>query len=514
MGIEIELKLWVAVRDLARLRIALQKFAGGEKPTGRRLVSHYFDTPALQFRDSGFALRVRRIDNRWVQTIKGGGGIDAGMHSRAEWESAVDGPRPDLERLQKLFPEDRALARFAGELSRANGLRRVFTTDFHRDAWVLALADGSVIEAAVDNGEVRGGDRSAPITELELELKSGDPVAAMDFARKILREVPLHFSMLSKSQRGYGLLEPGKPQPQRRAQDIRLRAAMPVDEAFARIFTECLNHLLGNVTGVSAGGDAEAIHQMRVAIRRLRGALGVFSDAVPKAVFAQLAGELQKIGLALGDARNHDVLRDETLPAMAKELGSTASSALQARVRRGASRAGLRARRLVGSRSFTDTMLRTSIFVTGRRWREGGGEAVAAALAEPLGEFARRAIAKRHRRLAKRVAALLPGRPETLHAVRIAAKKLRYTMEFFAALFAKRAVKAYLQPLMDLQTILGDVNDAATAERLLDAAAEGNAEMLAEVATIKAALAERSRRDEQRFANIWSRFAKGPALPK
>jgi CHAD domain-containing protein len=82
-------------------------------------------------------------------------------------------------------------------------------------------------------------------------------------------------------------------------------------------------------------------------------------------------------------------------------------------------------------------------------------------------EFARKLLERRHRRLAKRGAALADGTPEERHAVRIAAKKLRYAAEFFAPLFPRKHARAYAKSLAALQDVLGRANDAATAARLV-----------------------------------------------
>ena len=511
MGTEIELKLLVANRDLPHLREALKRHAGS-RPHRRLLVSRYFDTPTLQFRDKGVALRVRKIAGRWVQTLKGGGGVRAGMHLRDEWETAVLGPAPDLARLAAAFPADAALQRMVKALSRKSGIVHVFTTEFRRDVFNIALPDGSHIEAAVDEGTVSCGRRSALISELELEMKFGDPIAAFDLARRLLVDVPLQIGVVSKSQRGYALLEKTGAGPPRRAAAVALRATMPVEDALAGVLAECLNHILENVDGVLACRDPEYLHQMRVALRRLRGALAVFGDVVPKVIFSATTDALRTLNQVLGEARNWDVLLNETLPVCATAMGAPACEPLMARLHRLARAANNRAARLVASRAFTDGVLRLAIFVLGRQWRAATGETVARGLAEPVGAFARRAISRRHRQLQKRAAAIEISEPETLHAVRIAAKKLRYTAEFFAPLFRVDAVRDYQRSLTALQDILGGVNDAAAGAGLLAGVAERAPALAPETAAIQAVLADLASRGQRRFRGAWRRFAKRPVL--
>ena len=71
-------------------------------------------------------------------------------------------------------------------------------------------------------------------------------------------------------------------------------------------------------------------------------------------------------------------------------------------------------------------------------------------------------LARRHRKLLERGAALAHASDQERHAARIAAKRLRYAAEFFAPLFARRRAGAYVEALAELQDVLGQCNDAAS----------------------------------------------------
>src|SRR5712671_1843086 len=96
MGNEIELKLEVAQRDLLRLKAdrALRQVSG-EVQT-EELVSVYFDTPKRKLRRKGVSLRVRKIGDRRLQTIKTEASDDA--FGRGEWECRITGDEPDLRK--------------------------------------------------------------------------------------------------------------------------------------------------------------------------------------------------------------------------------------------------------------------------------------------------------------------------------------------------------------------------------------------------------------------------------
>src|SRR3989338_8023339 len=92
MAIETELKLRIAPEQLAKLkRHALLRTHQVTRPSTRRLYNIYYDTPKLELHKSGMELRLRRSGRQWLQTLKGGGSIKAGLHQRNEWEVPVGG---------------------------------------------------------------------------------------------------------------------------------------------------------------------------------------------------------------------------------------------------------------------------------------------------------------------------------------------------------------------------------------------------------------------------------------
>ena len=97
---EIELKLLIAPADVSRLR-RFTAPAGWSRsaPKTKNLLSIYFDTDDFALRQQGIALRVRRDGHRWIQTVKGGGSVKAGLHSRIEIEAQVARAHPDFTKI-------------------------------------------------------------------------------------------------------------------------------------------------------------------------------------------------------------------------------------------------------------------------------------------------------------------------------------------------------------------------------------------------------------------------------
>jgi inorganic triphosphatase YgiF len=451
MATEIELKLTMDPAHAARLRRhpLLASLAQG-KPRRQRLHSIYFDTPEQDLLRAGVALRLRRVGGGWVQTVKGGGSVHGGLHQRDEWEWPVQGGEPDLT----LVGETSLAAIMTGEVQAR--LRPLFVTQFWRTAWQLRTAQGAEIELALDQGEVQAGDRRLPISEVELELKAGEAASLFELALAIQEQVPLCVEDLSKAQRGY-LLGSGETLPPRTAQRVALVPQMPVAQAFRCIAGECLAQLQGNVAGL--GPDPEYLHQARVAVRRLRSALGLFAATQPGAP-ADVVEELRWLMGCLGPARDWDVFATQTLPAIVEELaGNPALARLQAdaaRLRHAHRQAALEA---VASQRYTRLVLTLGLRLV--RQAEPQGDSVS------LGGFAARMLARQHKRLRRRGRHHATLSPAERHALRIAAKKLRYAAEFFAGLYPRKRARPYLAALAALQDVLGALNDAAVTQRLL-----------------------------------------------
>src|SRR5439155_6354200 len=127
--------------------------------------------------------------------------------------------------------------------------------------------------------EVASGARREPISELELEIKRGSRADLFAVAREISRDVALRMGVNSKSERGFRLLE-GQVHRARKAQRVRLDASMNVAQAFAAIVQSCLRHFRLNEGLISVDSRGGALHQARVAMRRLRSAFSLFRPAV------------------------------------------------------------------------------------------------------------------------------------------------------------------------------------------------------------------------------------------
>ena len=465
---EIELKLSfppAALRKLGAHRLV----RGSTRPVTSKLHTVYYDTPSLDLWRRGVALRVRRAGRRWVQTVKGGGSVRGGLHQRTEMESEIAGPQPDLARMR-----DGDLAGVFASPQVRGQLQPVFITDFSRSSRTLDLGGDTTVEASIDSGGIRGGGRVEAVNELELELKSGEASRLYELALGLLKDVPLAIENRSKAERGFALAR-GESLAPVKARPPTLAADMSVVDAFAAVIWTSLAHLQANERGMLAGEDPEYLHQMRVALRRLRSAFSVFAPLLPAATIAPITAELKWLGSALGPARDWDVFQTETLPPVQAEFGEhPALSAFIhqcAALRRTAAR---RARRTVASQRYQRLVLTLAGRLTAGGWSEGLDETERGRLAAPVVEFAGTVLERRYARVRKRARKLATLSPAELHRLRIAIKKFRYATDFFAGLYEGKRARETLKRLARLQDVLGAINDAATVGNLVGEVLRGS----------------------------------------
>lgn len=449
---EIELKLELDPSRSTRTggaRRRLGSLPGLPDESGtRRLVSSIFDTADFALQRRGIVLRIRRDGERRIQTLKGEAGD--GLFGRVEWECEVDGDEPDLTAIAD--PELR------DEVSAAGALTPVLETEFDRTFWLLRH-DGSDVELVLDEGTIRAGGRTAPINEIEIELKSGAPTALFGVARAIVGAMPARLGMQSKSERGYGLL---KPEGDTKSEPFPTRKKMKVAVAFQVIVRSCLRQYRLNEPGIF-GRDADALHKARVAIRRLRSCLKLHKVLVTDPEGERLKGELRRLSQLLGEARNLDVYLERISGDGVDALILRAKIAAERELAYDRLTLKLRAKRarllLLDLMAYVETgaWLRDP---ARRKLRE-----------TKLRRFAAGILEKRWRRMRKSGRDLAGQSAEARHEVRIEGKVLRYASEFFAGAFpgrpSRRSRSELLDALADLQTHLGDLNDMETGATLV-----------------------------------------------
>jgi triphosphatase len=449
---EIELKFKLPARDRTHLEEVL---AGTENvaPAGptRHEVTRYFDTGDLTLFRAGYSLRVRSADGRYTQTLKSLDNVEAAMNARFEREWKVrSAAKPDLKRLTGITD----VASLA-----LGALKPVFTTDIRRTAYDAHLSGGWA-ELVIDTGEIAAGTSALAVSEVEIELKKGHPAVLYSFAATIHAALPLRIAAESKGARGYRLVR-GKKPGIRKARHLKLDPSITMADGFAAIAGECLTHLTGNLAGLEAG-RTEALHQMRVAIRRLRSALVMFEPHLEPAAARQFEETLRQFGQTLGPGRDWDVFLTETLPDATENSAERAWLKLLAAPAEGAQDAAhAGARNLMDRPEFTGFILAFAGWVEGRLWAAPGEEAL---LDRPLVEYAPEMLDGLARKVRKRGRHLAENSLTELHALRKSLKKLRYGVEYLAGLYPEQPVKDYRRACAVALEMLGKINDTVTTD--------------------------------------------------
>lgn len=458
---EIELKLLVDADRTANLAAAPVIAANARnKGTRKRFKSVYYDTPERALRRAGLSLRVRQSGTRFVQTVKSDVADDP--LRRGEWEASVPSLAPDLALAMPFIPE-----KLRGQLE-AKPLEAVFTADIHRHTRIIDLPSGTV-EVAFDQGELTAGGKSMPVSEVELELKSGGASAIYEIALRLAEQGTVRPSIRSKSARGFDLAAdqpPSAPRPRK----LRLEPSIALDEAFAAILRSCFLHLLQSLPAAEDGRNPEGVHQLRVSLRRLRSALDLMRSVGALGNLDALRSETRWLAQGLSAARDWDVFQLDTLPAIAKACPSVTGFDALARVAaERQAEAYRKARNALDDRRCALFLIGLGGWIETRGWRNGVAPEDLGRLAEPAVNFAERVLAEQHAKVLKRGRRFKSLTADELHRVRLATKRLRYLSEFLLPLYEDRkSARKFARRLAGLQEELGVFNDMAVTASLLD----------------------------------------------
>ena len=505
MRTEIELKFEVAPQGLRRLQAARVLH---RKPLKKEeLTSVYFDTPKSKLASNGVSLRIRRSggQNKRLQTIKSTQFVNS--FRRGEWEREIYGDIPNLRKARGT-----ALASLLTKKLKRK-LKPIFETRVHRTS-ACVHKNGSRIEVALDEGQVRAGLRSAPIREFELELKRGKADDVFKLAGELAKLVPAKLELKSKAERGYDLIE-HKPIQAVYAEKIKLRRGTSTADAFRTIGRSTLRHITANEIAVQIS-DSEGVHQMRVGLRRLRAAISLFSGFFGDKQTEQIKSELNWLETEeLSPARDLDVYERGTVEPLRRAAPATPGmKELEDALASRRAAAFARARAVIDSPRYRSLLLDTFQWLEvgdwakhSRRYRD-----------RPIERFAADILARRTKKTTKKAKRLCELDARQLHKLRIAVKKLRYASDFFGHLFgghkAKKRLAGFKARLIDLQDHLGALNDIKVHQKLATNLVAGKSNMKVRVRAFAARivsgreqneiepLLKAAQKDAQKFARI------------
>jgi inorganic triphosphatase YgiF len=485
---EIELKLALPGADPARVAAQLTTVPrlAAVPATELHLSSRYFDTPERDLSAARVALRLRSVRQgrgraRWVQTLKTAGAGDGSLSSRNEWEAPVRSGQIDPAALQTTaWPVLDTQGKWLAQLAPC------FETTCVRTLRRVPGPQGSLIEVALDVGDIRAGDgRREALLELELELIEGTPDDLFDLAEHIAQHIAVLPSLRSKAERGWRLAD-GTTHAPRRARPPALHKGTPVPQAAQAVLAEALGHGLDNLNGILASDGDELVHQARVGWRRWRSALWLFKPLLAPHPLPDTAA-LGPLRQALGALRDLDVAALDTLPPWSEAfIDGDAERAEQWQTME----VGLSAERRIRRAALLSTL---SARATGQalvaleRWLYALPTHVPVSPAErpaprkghkskqiPLLDWAR---ARTHR-LRQRLKAALHTLERTdtstadgwaqQHRVRLLAKRTRYVLMAVHDVLPTRRSQRWQTEAADWQTRIGDARDLMLLGQLLE----------------------------------------------
>ncbi|HKN04165.1 MAG TPA: inorganic triphosphatase [Buttiauxella sp.] len=271
---EIELKFIVNPVELDSLRNTLHSLES-QHSEPRQLLNIYYETADNQLRRHDMGLRIRGDNGRYEMTMKIAGRVTGGLHQRPEYNVELSGPELALS----LFPLEVWPEGLCADTLQTQ-LNPLFSTDFSREKWVVTHAL-SRIELALDLGEVKAGELSEPLCELELELLEGEATDVLAFAKQLVAQPGLRQGSLSKAARGYHLAQGNKDREIKPLTVLRMPAKATVEQGLEGALELALSHWQYHEE-LWLRGNGKAKAQVLEAVGLVRHALALFGGIIPR----------------------------------------------------------------------------------------------------------------------------------------------------------------------------------------------------------------------------------------
>jgi len=328
---EIELKFQIPTES----KVPLEKFIKSKGGTSKRLRARYFDTDARLLARANMALRLRKEGHVWYQTLKLAPQAAAVVRHEDTIKLVTSpGTDPVIDTSRHSSSDqwtkfDRALRHDPNR-----ELKPFYETDLKRLSVDLRTRRG-LVNYAIDTGSISTTEKETdplhtalghtdeplrlPVTEIELELVSGSRMALIEAGTRLIRDYGVWLDVRTKSMRGDSLAKAKLIMPPAKAQSVKITDDMSLERLFDAVRKECVRHVLVNASQLASeeGYLPEHIHQLRVALRRLRTALKLFSR-VQKFEAQTWPDRAKFLADQLGKNRDIDVMSESIWPELRK----------------------------------------------------------------------------------------------------------------------------------------------------------------------------------------------------
>jgi len=460
---EIELKFGVLPARAGAIDAALRR-AGARRLS---LESRYFDTPDRRLAEAGLSLRLRRSSGLWEQTLKApakglGERLEENVLRPGRW--GVEGPPLDLS-LHDGTPAGARLHDVLGKGGPAAGAIAAAHACRVERRSLEVEAQGGRVEVAFDRGEVHAGTALAPVCELEYELKDGESKALIEFGKAAVREHGAWLSTLTKAARGDRLARGETEGEPVKARPPVLDRGMDGAQVFRAALRACLDQVVANASEIGAGSRAaEAVHQLRVGIRRTRTAWRELAPLCPVAA-SDWEAPLVEAFRALG------AFRDRHTVVASLQARLAASGAPEPTLAASDDAEPADPVEVVRAAAFQHALLDALALTL-----PGEGEPPARSPSETR-EFVAARLDRLHKQLRRAARHFEASSPADQHQARKRLKRLRYLGELTGSLFKAKPVDRYLERLAPAQDALGTHIDLLVGlERARSTADAGEAE--------------------------------------
>lgn len=414
----------------------------------------YYDTPRFLLKKSNITLQVRQTGTHIVQTIQAGRNFTAGALTRWEISRTLEQNEPHLGMVRQVLA---GTGISSGALQR---LTPVFSTSVRRTRLELAFAD-TELSLIYDQGHLShplSDEAIETISEIKIELKSGSAEKMFILLCRLNEKCDWQQIGVTKAERGYAAISRPHAFRPRKHKEFVSTSSEDAYSVLQNAMSSALAHFFVNNPNLLAD-KAEAIHQTRVAVRRMRAILHACKSFISYMDRKALNGELRWLQTRLGECRDWHVLRHETLPKM-KELAAEQRVEIDRLARKNHAKLLPQALDTCRSRRAQRLILHIQCWLAGLPV-QGGPDAA---------NVGRSALKMNIRRLRK-LGRLTERKPlSEIHAIRIKSKKLRYTLEILP--MSEGADAQALKSLTALQEKLGDLNDLAKCLELSGASRE------------------------------------------
>lgn len=425
-------------------------------------VMTYYDGASRPLESNGICLWVQESDGRFHQHLAVPlRDIGVAKLSR-NWVNPLPTDTPFLSAIGNQV--DKALLQDClGE-----GLERILRRKADVSVYRLVTEKGTQIRVDIASAKSTVGKRTFTERELTLTLESGRKQELFECAQQLHEELGLPLAAPERTG-VFRRAVAGRGARNYKAGKLSLAKDTTVEDALAHVVQHCLSHLRENEACVLESEDPEGVHQLRVALRRLRSALRIFRPVLPAEHHRWLNTESRYLAGRMADLRDLDVFLHEIVepPALHYPENGTFEN-LKLYIERNREACRHAARDAIIDKRYADYLLNLSSWLARCGWREQMVSKNSAKLFAPIKPFAVATLNKAHSDVFAAGEKFAELSVLERHDMRIKVKRLRYASDFFSSLFPRKAVANYSLHLAELQESLGYLNDVAVAEELVE----------------------------------------------